>query len=139
MSLKAKLEAVIYAADEPVTLAQLAVLFTEEALGWKAEQRAAQEGQAEEPTDSTETVAGALPQLSEAFPHLELEPVELSKTSVESNGSAPVAETGANDEASAEPEDEASPEDVAAAEAEAKQQAKLRDREVRAVVERLPC
>lgn len=32
MSLKAKLEAVIYAADEPVTLAQLVALFSEEAL-----------------------------------------------------------------------------------------------------------
>ena len=32
MSLKAKLEAVIYAAEEPVTLAQLAVIFAEEVL-----------------------------------------------------------------------------------------------------------
>ena len=32
MSLKAKLEAVIYAAEEPVTLAQLAALFAEEVL-----------------------------------------------------------------------------------------------------------
>src|SRR6201993_1787847 len=32
MSLKAKIEAVIYAAEEPVTLAQLAVLFQTEAL-----------------------------------------------------------------------------------------------------------
>ena len=41
MSLKAKLEAVIYAAEEPVTLAQLAVLFAAEALEWKSEQEAA--------------------------------------------------------------------------------------------------
>uniref|UniRef100_E6PY36 Condensin subunit ScpB n=1 Tax=mine drainage metagenome TaxID=410659 RepID=E6PY36_9ZZZZ len=40
MSLKAKLEAVIYAAEEPVTLAQLAELFAGEALLWKAEQQA---------------------------------------------------------------------------------------------------
>ncbi len=40
MSLKAKLEAVIYAAEEPVTLAQLSGLFAEEALEWKAEQEA---------------------------------------------------------------------------------------------------
>ena len=40
MSLKAKLEAVIYAAEEPVTLAQLAELFGGEALAWKAEQDA---------------------------------------------------------------------------------------------------
>jgi segregation and condensation protein B len=38
MSLKAKLEAVIYAAEEPVTLAQLASLFAEDALAWSAEQ-----------------------------------------------------------------------------------------------------
>ena len=37
MSLKAKLEAVIYAAEEPVTLAQMAGIFAEEALEWKAE------------------------------------------------------------------------------------------------------
>ncbi len=43
MSLKAKLEAVIYAAEEPVTLAQLALLFAEEAISWKAEQQAAAE------------------------------------------------------------------------------------------------
>ena len=49
MSLKAKLEAVIYAAEEPVTLAQLAGLFADEALEWKAEQEAAAQAQAEEP------------------------------------------------------------------------------------------
>ena len=42
MSLKAKLEAVIYAAEEPVTLAQLAGLFADDALAWKAERAAAQ-------------------------------------------------------------------------------------------------
>ena len=41
MSLKAKLEAVIYASEEPVTLAQLASLFAAEALEWKAQQDAA--------------------------------------------------------------------------------------------------
>jgi len=40
MSLKAKLEAVIYAAEEPVTLAQFALLFAEEAFVWKAERDA---------------------------------------------------------------------------------------------------
>ena len=48
MSLKAKLEAVIYAAEEPVTLAQLVGLFAEEALEWKAEREAAAAAQAEE-------------------------------------------------------------------------------------------
>jgi len=41
MSLKSKLEAVIYAAEEPVTLAQLATLFGAEALDLKSAQEAA--------------------------------------------------------------------------------------------------
>ena len=48
MSLKAKLEAVIYAAEEPVTLAQLAALFAADALEWKAQQEAASAEQAAE-------------------------------------------------------------------------------------------
>lgn len=41
MSLKSKLEAVIYASEEPVTLAQLSTLFGAEALEWKADQEVA--------------------------------------------------------------------------------------------------
>src|SRR5437763_577853 len=41
MSLKAKLEAVVYAAEEPVTLAQLAQIFAADALEWKAAQETA--------------------------------------------------------------------------------------------------
>ncbi len=41
MSLKAKLEAVIYAAEEPVTLAQLTALFADEAFAWREEKAAA--------------------------------------------------------------------------------------------------
>jgi segregation and condensation protein B len=41
MSLKAKLEAVIYAAEEPVTLAQLAAIFAADAFEWESEQAAA--------------------------------------------------------------------------------------------------
>jgi segregation and condensation protein B len=64
MSLKAKLEAVIYAAEEPVTLAQLAGLFADEALEWKAERDAAAAAEAEK---------AAMPLLSDAFSYLELE------------------------------------------------------------------
>jgi segregation and condensation protein B len=65
MSLKAKLEAVIYAAEEPVTLAQFAMLFAHEAFAWKAdrEQRnlelalsvdeAQEQASADGPSDST--------------------------------------------------------------------------------------
>lgn len=46
MSLKSKLEAVIYASEEPVTLAQLATLFGAEALEWETAQKAAAEAAA---------------------------------------------------------------------------------------------
>lgn len=39
--MKARLEAVIYAAEEPVTLQQLSMLFAEDAFAWKAEREAA--------------------------------------------------------------------------------------------------
>jgi segregation and condensation protein B len=73
MSLKAKLEAVIYASEEPVTLAQLTSLFAGEALEWKAERdkvAAAAAAGALAPSAADPT---ALPLLSEAFSYLELE------------------------------------------------------------------
>jgi segregation and condensation protein B len=108
MSLKAKLEAVIYAAEEPVTLAQLAELFADEALEWKAEREAAAQA-----ADGSAAGVG-LPQLNEAFPHLELEAV--------AEGEAAVAEAGAGDEAA----DNAG--------ADAKRAAKLREREARGTI-----
>jgi segregation and condensation protein B len=80
MSLKAKLEAVIYAAEEPVTLAQLAALFVDEALEWKAEQDAA----AAAARVQDEAPGETLPQLNEAFPYLELETV-VEATSTETS------------------------------------------------------
>jgi len=53
MSLKARIEAVIYAAEEPVTLAQLTALFREEALAARAERLAA-----EAPTESAADAKG---------------------------------------------------------------------------------
>ncbi|MBS1804086.1 MAG: SMC-Scp complex subunit ScpB [Acidobacteria bacterium] len=47
MSLKSKLEAVIYASEEPVTLAQLATLFGAEAVEWETERKAAEEAAAQ--------------------------------------------------------------------------------------------
>ncbi len=70
MSLKAKLEAVIYAAEEPVTLNQLAALFAADALEWKVEQDAAVAAQAAE--DAAET-PGTLPLLAEGLEYLGLE------------------------------------------------------------------
>jgi segregation and condensation protein B len=114
MSLKAKLEAVIYAAEEPVTLAQLAGLFADEALEWKAEREAAAAQGVEPGADG-----GALPQLNVAFPHLELEPIESA------------GEAGAGDEAASEATVEAD------AEAEAKRAAKLREREARGTIKQV--
>ena len=82
MSLKAKLEAVIYAAEEPVTLAQLAGLFADEALEWKA----AREAETAAQVAGSSTADGGLPQLNEAFPHLELEAVENSTAEEQTSG-----------------------------------------------------
>jgi len=69
MSLKAKLEAVIYAAEEPVTLTQLAVLFAAEALEWRAAQEAALAGQVAA-TDAV--VDPSQPLLGEGLEYLDL-------------------------------------------------------------------
>lgn len=67
MSLKAKLEAVIYAAEEPVTLNQLAALFAADALEWKAAQEAAAAEQAAE-------IAGISPDAAQPLPLIEQGP-----------------------------------------------------------------
>ncbi len=130
MSLKSKLEAVIYAAEEPVTLAQLAALFADEALEWKAEQEAAR---------AAESVAAesALPQINEAFPYLGLEEAiggaiagvesgEPGTGAAQADLSAPTAESEAVAQADGA--------DDAAAEADAKRAAKAREREVRGAI-----
>ncbi len=61
MSLKAKLEAVIYASEEPVTLNQLAALFAADALEWKASQEAAA-------AEQTAEVAGVSPDAAATLP-----------------------------------------------------------------------
>jgi len=68
MSLKAKLEAVIYAAEEPVTLNQLAVLFADEALEWRAEQDTVA---AEAEASKRSAAAEPLPMLARTFDYLE--------------------------------------------------------------------
>ena len=66
MSLKAKLEAVIYAAEEPVTLNQLAALFAADALEWKAAQQAAA-------AEQTAEMAGVSPDAIENLPLIEVQ------------------------------------------------------------------
>jgi segregation and condensation protein B len=132
MSLKAKLEAVIYAAEEPVTLAQLAAIFAEEAFAWKAEQDAARAREAAQDAAATlpleplplEMDAGVAPAQAVAF---DVEPA----ATVAGPGDQPgdrteeeSAETGADP---AEP----------AADAEAKRAARQRDREARAILRQL--
>ncbi len=71
MSIQAKIEAVIYAAEEPVTLAQLASVFEREILAslQQAAETAAQEAMAQEPTTETApeaTVEETAPAAAEA-------------------------------------------------------------------------
>ncbi len=141
MSLKAKLEAVIYAAEEPVTLAQLAVLFLDEALQWKAEQETATETQDGEPTAPE---LAALPLLNEAFPSLELEldaekdaATPASEPAVEATPETGAEAAGENPNAGAEATAAAGAENEASAEAEAKRLARTRDREARIVIQQL--
>jgi segregation and condensation protein B len=149
MSLKAKLEAVIYAAEEPVTLGQLAVLFAEEALEWKAEQEAAAEAQAEEP-DAAETEN--LPLAQDTLPDLTVAPdaVEEAEAAEELDEGAGVdesaglearttagLETGGTSSETGGTVLEAAAPDADPADVEAKRVARLRDREARGVVKKL--
>jgi segregation and condensation protein B len=153
MSLKAKLEAVIYAAEEPVTLAQLAVLFADDAFEWRAQQEAASAEQAAE---------AAQPQsaTNEEFAYLGIEPEAADPASAEL-ANIPAAEQAAeaqsetslepDTEAAAETAPEADPADDtagpiatedaptsdAAADLDARRQARQRDREVRAILKPL--
>lgn len=123
MSLKAKLEAVIYAAEEPVTLAQLANLFAEEALALQAEQAAASTESTEEAEageiEATEIASGTEPQ----------ENLSLANPGADVSETLAVAESEA---AEITPEEEAKLQ--AEAEAEAKREARQRDRQVREIL-----
>jgi segregation and condensation protein B len=126
MSLKAKLEAVIYAAEEPVSLAQLSMLFAEEAMAWKAEQEAAAQAQSAEPAaaeEAAQAVNEPLPGFDAAAESAEPVAGETQETGGEE---APaVAEEG----------QEAAENGEAAAAAEAKRQARLYDRAARAAIQ----
>ena len=121
MSLKAKLEAVIYAAEEPVTLAQLSALFAAEALEWKTEQEAVR----------------AAATAGEATPEIEALPLGLeaeAEADSESESTAAKAE-GAEEGVSAGEEEAAAAEEPAkSADAEAKKQARQKEREIRGIL-----
>jgi len=154
MSLKAKLEAVIYAAEEPVTLAQLAELFTDEALAWKAEQEAAAAARVTEARTAA-TSGDAAESLNEAFPELGLQAVAGGEASEKTTKAS--AEEAASEANTTEPQaGEAGPAtacdpkasagadgetiagtDAADASTEAKRAAKQRDREARGAIKQL--
>ena len=105
MSLKAKLEAVIYASEEPVTLAQLAALFADEALELKAEQEKAE---AEAAASKSASAAEPLLMLNRAFSYLEVQQGGLAPVeSVETGELAVELEETASLEPAAEPAVEA--------------------------------
>jgi segregation and condensation protein B len=142
MSLKAKLEAVIYAAEEPVTLGQLAALFAVDALEWKAwklQQEAAAETAASAPAETLSLVDDGFGSLgleqTPAFYAAEAgaEPLapDAGEAAAAAEGSdADLGEAGSLPPAPSEPAGE-SPAD---AEGELRRQARQRDREVRAIL-----
>jgi segregation and condensation protein B len=140
MSLKAKLEAVIYAAEEPVTLAQLTAHFAADALEWKAEREAASAAQAAES-------AGQAGENSDAL-FLLPTPVDEQIVSMGLDEALAMALPAESPAAPAEPEAATAPdvnseacaepvEASADAELEARRIARQRDREVRAVLRSL--
>jgi segregation and condensation protein B len=129
MSLKSKLEAVIYAAEEPVTLTQLAALFAAEALEWKAEQEEASVDQA------TGVATETTPPIADGPEYLELRTEDGTLLDQPGFAVLPVAEP----DAGSEPETESEVPQAGAEDGElaAKREARQRDREVKAVLRQL--
>ena len=131
MSLKAKLEAVIYAAEEPVTLAQLSALFAAEALEWKAEQEA----------ERAAAIAGeSVPEIEdlrlglEAEADAETETVAASADDGASSGKEVDPALAEQGEPAEEQPGEEQGRTAEASEAEAKKQARQREREIRGIL-----
>src|SRR5271157_4573834 len=118
MSLKAKLEAVIYAAEEPVTMAQLAALFAADAFEWKAQQQAASAAQAAE---ADFAAAQPLSLVNKVFAYLK--PDSAGQAAESQSETSPTGNSPELSEA-----------EKAEAELEARRQARLRDREVREIL-----
>ena len=146
MSLKAKLEAIIYAAEEPVTLAQLALLFTADALQWKAEQDAAKAAAQAAQTESATPGSEALPLIESAFEHLEADgnaaeavlPSVLDEIQITEQADTPAPEDAESaPEPAAENADAAGSQVPADTESDLKREARQRDRDVRNVLRAL--
>ncbi len=143
MSLKAKLEAVIYAAEEPVTLAQLAVLFAADAMEWKSEQETAPAFASPQTQEAAEIQSALVQEF--VYPEADLvqDPNEDAPAPEPEAAVAaePVAETVSNSdskpESAADRENPPSDEASVDAELEARRLARQRDHEARAVIQQL--
>jgi segregation and condensation protein B len=160
MSLKAKIEAVVYAAEEPVTLAQLAALFADEALEYRREHQPVLPLEGEVPAqESLLDEGGTVGELGENADLLPVEGAELAEgtaadltTAEEKAASAEgvpgeaggAAEEGSPSAVASEP-GAAEPDSTAEAaaflrespEAAEKRLARVRDREVKEVLREL--
>jgi segregation and condensation protein B len=162
MSLKAKLEAVIYAAEEPVTLAQLAQIFAADALEWRAAQEAAAAEFAAELAGDPPANGEPLSLIAEGLENLPMAdtaamaaqagqqtaqtalaamtaPQDETTAAQDAPGSAESGPEGpqtSSEAASAAEEGEAPAESIDP-EAEARRIARLRDREVKAILKQI--
>ena len=123
MSLKAKLEAVTYAAEEPVTLAQLAALFATDALDWKAEREAASALDSLESTDQGTQTSENLPLLTGEFEELEHGQAATAASAVPASSEAAFTEQAPTDQTPREQGSEVEPDSATALEAEAADEA----------------
>jgi segregation and condensation protein B len=133
MSLRAKIEAVVYAAEEPVTLAQLAAIFAPEVREqWQAEKAAAAEPASEE-ADDEDAAAVLEPDASVNANAEAMVPETFEQDSAAPQmevPSAPAASDPAGESASEEPAPDAS-------EAEAKRAARSEERAIREYVRKV--
>ncbi len=89
MSLRAKIEAVVYAAEEPVTLAQLAAVFAPEVREiWQAEQNESAEA-------SSSDMGEAAQSATEGVPEISSEPLEAEPAGAEAGEESAVPDTDA--------------------------------------------
>ena len=112
MSLKSKLEAVIYASEEPVTLAQLATLFGAEALEWESARKADAEAAAQRAAADGDTTAVDPSQAITADTQEYLETLTEDDTLLEQPGSGvlPAVEASSEPGSGEKPERSAEPE-----------------------------
>ena len=150
MSLKAKLEAVIYASEEPVTLTQLAQLFAGDVLEWQAARAAAsQEATAEMAEASArEGELALMPDGLEMAPVADTaammaQAVQEAATAASTNrvpdeGEEEMASLASTAEAGEEPAGvDAVPEPRLDPEAEARRLARQRDREIKGILKQI--